>query len=147
MDAKGLTFFIAKAVVSGRGPKPSELWIRGDGDGRDGQPALSQQSKRWTLKQMHELWAVESLVQVIEQEGRNLGFSRVKQVRVKVGPLSHFESDALRFCFDAVSKGTIAEGACLELETVSAEGRVWDAVGQCRSRVVTISVPSARKAI
>jgi hydrogenase nickel incorporation protein HypA/HybF len=74
-------------------------------------------------EQMHELWAVESLVQVIEQEGRNQGFSRVKQVRVKVGALSHFEPDALRFCFDAVSKGTIAEGACLELETVSAEGR------------------------
>jgi|SRR5271166_2058860 len=71
---------------------------------------------------MHEISVAESLVALIEEEGRGQGFSRVKQIRVKIGELSHVEKDALRFCFDAVSLGTIAEGARLELETVAGEG-------------------------
>jgi hydrogenase nickel incorporation protein HypA/HybF len=71
---------------------------------------------------MHEMSIAESLVELIEEEGRAQGFSRVKQIRVKVGALGHVEPAALLFCFDAVSHGTVAEGARLELETVAGEG-------------------------
>ncbi len=71
---------------------------------------------------MHEMSIAESLVELIEEEGRSRGFSRVKQIRVKIGALSHVEPDALRFCFDAVSYGTVAGGAHLKLETVAAAG-------------------------
>jgi len=59
----------------------------------------------------------ESLVVLIEDEGRSQGFVRVKQICVKLGALGH-----------GVSHGTIAEGARLELETVRG------AVGRCRSQ-------------
>lgn len=71
---------------------------------------------------MHEMSIAESLVELIEEERRAQGFSRVKQIRVKLGALGHVEPSALLFCFDAVSCGTVAEGARLELESVAGEG-------------------------
>ncbi len=71
---------------------------------------------------MHEMSIAESLVELIEEEARSQGFSQVKQIRVKLGALGHVEPHALAFCFDAISHGTVAQGACLELETVAGEG-------------------------
>ncbi|MDD2878668.1 MAG: hydrogenase maturation nickel metallochaperone HypA [Acidiphilium sp.] len=83
---------------------------------------------------MHEMSIAESLVELIEEAGRNQRFLRVRQIRVKLGALGHVEPEALRFCFDAVSQGTIAESAELDLEMVAGEG--WCA--SC-SRTVPIS--------
>ena len=71
---------------------------------------------------MHEMSIAESLVDLIEEQGCSQQFSRVRLIRVKLGALGHVEPKALRFCFDAVSRGTIAEGADLDLETVAGEG-------------------------
>ena len=71
---------------------------------------------------MHEMSVAESLLELIEDEGRSQGFVRVKKIRVKLGALGHIEPEALRFCFDAVSHGSIAEGAHLDLETVAGKG-------------------------
>ena len=43
---------------------------------------------------------------------------RVLSVAVKVGELSAVETESLRFCFDFLTKGTLAEGARLEIERV-----------------------------
>jgi len=72
---------------------------------------------------MHEMSVAESLVAQIAEEVRRHGFRRVREVRVRLGALGHVEPEALRFCFDAVSRGTVAEGARLALETVAGEGR------------------------
>ena len=71
---------------------------------------------------MHEISLVESVVALIEDERRRQAFSRVRTVRLKVGTLGHAEPEALRFCFDAVTSGTIADGARLEIETVAGAG-------------------------
>jgi hydrogenase nickel incorporation protein HypA/HybF len=65
---------------------------------------------------------VESVVALVEDERRKQNFSRVRTIRLKVGALGHAEPEALRFCFDAVASGTIADGARLEIETVPGEG-------------------------
>ncbi len=72
---------------------------------------------------MHEVSLIESVVALVEDERRKQAFSRVRMIRLKVGALGHAEPDALRFCFDAVTRGTIADGARLEIETVPGEGR------------------------
>jgi hydrogenase nickel incorporation protein HypA/HybF len=72
---------------------------------------------------MHELSFAQSLVELIEEEGRVQGFSRVRQIRVKIGALGHVEPEALRFCFDVASRGALAEGARLELDIVP--GEAW----------------------
>jgi hydrogenase nickel incorporation protein HypA/HybF len=71
---------------------------------------------------MHEMSLVESLVALVEDERRRSAFSRVLVVRLQVGTLGHAEPDALRFCFDAIARGTIAQGARLEIEIGAGEG-------------------------
>ncbi len=68
---------------------------------------------------MHEMSICESIVNVIEQQAVAQGFSRVKCVRLEIGPLAGVELEALRFCFDVVCKGGLAEGAVLEVIEVA----------------------------
>jgi hydrogenase nickel incorporation protein HypA/HybF len=71
---------------------------------------------------MHEVSLVESLVALVEDERRRQDFSRVLGVCVHVGALGHVAPEALRFCFDAVTSGTIAEGARLTIVTIPGAG-------------------------
>ncbi len=75
---------------------------------------------------MHEISLIESVVALVEDERRKQDFSRVRLIRLRVGVLGHAEPDALRFCFDAVTRGTIADGARLEIEMVPGEGKCLD---------------------
>lgn len=72
---------------------------------------------------MHELSLAESVLQVIEDSARANEFSRVKTVWLEIGALAGVEAEALRFCFDAVVKGTLVEGAKLEIVATRGRGR------------------------
>ncbi len=72
---------------------------------------------------MHEMSLMESAVSLVEDERHKRKFSRVLSVRLAIGVLGHVEPEALRFCFEAVTHGTIADGARLEIEEVLGEGR------------------------
>jgi hydrogenase nickel incorporation protein HypA/HybF len=72
---------------------------------------------------MHEMSLCESVVQVLEEQAAAQQFARVKLVRLEVGPFSGVELEALRFCFDAVTRGTLAEGAALEI--ISTQAAAW----------------------
>lgn len=71
---------------------------------------------------MHEMALTESIVDIIAEEARKHGFGKVRLVRLQVGALAHVEPEALRFCFDAVSRGTVAEGAALDIVRPPGEG-------------------------
>ena len=71
---------------------------------------------------MHELALCESILQIMEDNAQSQGFSRVKRVRLEVGALSCVEKDALGFNFEVVTRGSLAEGAALELVDVPGEG-------------------------
>jgi hydrogenase nickel incorporation protein HypA/HybF len=75
---------------------------------------------------MHEMAIGESLLEIIEEESCRQNYSKVSLVRLEVGALGHVEPEALRFCFDAVSRGTIAEGATLDIVTVGGAGWCLD---------------------
>ena len=64
---------------------------------------------------MHEMALCESIVDIIRDEARRQNFGRVVAVRLEVGPFSGAEPEAMRFCFDAVSRGTLAEGSRFEI--------------------------------
>lgn len=72
---------------------------------------------------MHEMAISESILSIIEDEGRRQRYSRVRRVRVEIGPLSSIEPEALRFTFDAVTRGTLAENAVLEI--IETEAQAW----------------------
>ena len=71
---------------------------------------------------MHEMSLAESVLQIIEDTARAQKFSRVRSVVLEVGVLSAVEPEAMLFCFDAVTRGSIAEGAKLEIVEIPGTG-------------------------
>jgi hydrogenase nickel incorporation protein HypA/HybF len=59
-------------------------------------------------------------VRILEEQAAAHAYSRVKTVRLEVGPLATVEPEALRFCFDAATRGTLAENAKLDIVTTPA---------------------------
>ena len=72
---------------------------------------------------MHELSICESIIQLIEEQADVQNFAHVKAVWLEIGPLSGVELEALRFGFDVVRRGTMAENARLEI--VETKGEAW----------------------
>jgi hydrogenase nickel incorporation protein HypA/HybF len=72
---------------------------------------------------MHEMALTESVVDIVCEEARRRGFGKVRVVRLLIGAFTPIEPEALRFCFDAVSRGTAAEGARLDI--VRRPGEAW----------------------
>ncbi|MEH6471435.1 MAG: hydrogenase maturation nickel metallochaperone HypA [Halopseudomonas sp.] len=72
---------------------------------------------------MHEMSLAEGVIQVLEDNARSQGFSRVKKVSLEIGRLSYVEIESMRFCFEAVCRDSIAAGA--ELEIIEITGRGW----------------------
>lgn len=72
---------------------------------------------------MHELALAEGMLGIVEDTARRNGARRVTRVCLEIGALAHVAPEALRFCFDAVTRGSLAEGASLEI--VATPGRAW----------------------
>lgn len=71
---------------------------------------------------MHEMSLAEGVLQLMEDAAVNQGFARVKAVWLEIGQLSAVEVEAMRFCFDAVTRGSLAEGATLNIIELPGEG-------------------------
>lgn len=72
---------------------------------------------------MHEMALAEGIVQIVEQTARANAANTVRAVWLELGALSHVERHALAFSFDAVTRGTVADGARLEI--VTKPGLAW----------------------
>ena len=70
---------------------------------------------------MHELSLVASVFEVLEEKAREHGAARVIRVVLKVGVMSGVVPDLLESAFDTYKKGTLAEGARLEIVAVPVE--------------------------
>ena len=75
---------------------------------------------------MHEMSIAQSVLDIILQESQDHEVNRVLSVELKVGELSAVETESLRFCFDLLTKGTVAEGARLNIERVQVTCRCRD---------------------
>lgn len=69
----------------------------------------------------------EGMLQLIEDAAQQQGFTRVKTVWLEIGQLACVEQESLRFGFDVVTRGSIAEQARLEI--IEAAGQGW--CGKC----------------
>lgn len=72
---------------------------------------------------MHEVALAEGILRIVENAARGNAAIRVHTVWLELGALSHVEPEALLFCFDAVTRGGIAEGA--KLEIANTPGVAW----------------------
>lgn len=71
---------------------------------------------------MHEMSLAEGVLQVMQDAAAREGFDRVKTVWLEIGARAAVETQALAFCFDAVTRGTLADGARLEFVAIPAGG-------------------------
>ncbi len=71
---------------------------------------------------MHEMSLAEGVLQLIEDAARKQEFSKVNTVWLEIGSLSGVEVEAMKFCFDAVTRDSIAQGARLEVITLAGTG-------------------------
>lgn len=72
---------------------------------------------------MHEMALTQSVVEIALEELRKAGAARVTRIGLDIGRLSAVEPEAMRFCFAAVTAGTAAQGAALDIADV--EGAGW----------------------
>lgn len=69
---------------------------------------------------MHEASIMSTALDLASAQVARSGGQRILKLRLRVGELSGVVPDALRFAFEALSKGGPAEGATLEIESISA---------------------------
>jgi len=72
---------------------------------------------------MHELSITQSVVDAVCERAAG---RPVRTVSVRVGVLTAVVADSMRFCFDLITEGTVAEGASLEIDQPPGSGRCRD---------------------
>ena len=70
---------------------------------------------------MHELYATQAILEKALQKAAEGNARRITELHIVVGEISTYSDDSVRFYWDEISKGTIAEGANLVFRHVSAE--------------------------
>ncbi len=72
------------------------------------------------LRAMHELALIQSIVTAVEERVQP---AHVDVVRLQLGQLAGVSQEALLFCFDVCTRGTLLEGAVLEIEGIGGRAR------------------------
>ena len=68
---------------------------------------------------MHELSIAQSIVEMV---GEGAGDARVRKLTLVIGRLSGVMPDAVHFCFDICTEGTVLEGRFFEMCVCGAIG-------------------------
>jgi len=72
---------------------------------------------------MHEVSLCESILDILKETAAKEGATKVTSVRLRIGEMAGVVDDSLRFAFEIVTKGTLAEGAKLDIEDVPLTAR------------------------
>lgn len=66
---------------------------------------------------MHELAVTHEILEIVLKYARRNRVSRVHRITLEIGELSDLEQSWIQRYFDAISRGSPAEGAIIEVET------------------------------
>jgi hydrogenase nickel incorporation protein HypA/HybF len=69
---------------------------------------------------MHEVGIMMETLRLAEQQARASGATRISKVRMRIGQMSGVVPDALNMAFEVLSPDTMAAGAELEIEPITA---------------------------
>jgi hydrogenase nickel incorporation protein HypA/HybF len=72
---------------------------------------------------MHEMSITQGIIDISEKYA---GGRRVLSVDVEIGELSSVVPDAVEFCFEACSQGTLLEGARINIIRIPGSGQCLD---------------------
>ena len=67
---------------------------------------------------MHEMGIISGVLDAVNASALNAGAERVCTVKLRIGVMTEAIADALEFAFEALSAGTLSEGAELVIEWV-----------------------------
>ena len=70
---------------------------------------------------MHELPVTEQIIKLAEEHGQKARASKIESIRIVIGERSGIARESIMMYFDIVSKGTLCEGAVLEIESVKSK--------------------------
>ncbi|MBI5429938.1 MAG: hydrogenase maturation nickel metallochaperone HypA [Nitrosomonadales bacterium] len=108
---------------------------------------------------MHEMSLAEDALHIIEDAAKKQGFKRVRTVWLEIGKLSCVEQEAMRFCFEAVIRDSVADGARLEIVETPGQGRcsqcggkfqiatLYDACPKCGSYTMQVIAGDAMRVL
>ena len=100
---------------------------------------------------MHELSLCRTILEIINDHIHGKKVSRVKTVALEIGQLAAVDPSALRFSFDMVTKGTLAENALLNMVEIEGQAmcnvcqktvhlqRYYDACEHCGQFSLTVT--------
>jgi hydrogenase nickel incorporation protein HypA/HybF len=95
---------------------------------------------------MHELSIVAGLFETLIEQAKAYNAREITRVRVKVGRLSGIVPELLESAFDMYKKGTIAERAELDIETVPLSIRCRACGTESRRDDFVLACPSCASA-
>ena len=67
---------------------------------------------------MHEMGIIAGVLDAVNASALDAGANRVLAVNLRIGDMTEAIADALEFAFEALSEGTLSEGAQLDIEWV-----------------------------
>jgi hydrogenase nickel incorporation protein HypA/HybF len=76
---------------------------------------------------VHEMGITAEVIQAVSEAAQRADAVRVNRVTVTIGELTAIMPDALQFAWEALTPGTVVEGAVLEVVQVPARSRC----GEC----------------
>jgi hydrogenase nickel incorporation protein HypA/HybF len=68
---------------------------------------------------MHEVSIMQSALESAERHALAQGATRIHRIVLRIGAASGVEPDALEFAFEPVTRGSMADGATLEIVQVA----------------------------
>lgn len=90
---------------------------------------------------MHELSLTQSLIEIAEEHARRENANVITSLTMEIGALSGVVPEAVEFAFEACSKGTLADGAVLEILRVPALGRCQQCRNECEMESLLTDCP------
>lgn len=75
---------------------------------------------------MHEMSIAEGILDIAVDTMKQNEATVIHSVQLDLGLMSGVEPDALHFCWDAVTKGSPAEGSRIDIHTIPITGQCLD---------------------
>lgn len=90
---------------------------------------------------LHELGLTQNIVELAIRHAEREQAQRVVSITVEIGALSGVVAEAVAFAFDVCSRGTLAEGARLDIRPIQGRGQCLDCSRQAEIKTLTHVCP------
>ena len=91
---------------------------------------------------MHEMSIAMNVVEIATSQALQGEARKINSISLDIGSLAGVMIDSLEFCFDAVCKGTMAEGAELNINQIPARGRCRDCTEEFPAETYLTACPA-----